>query len=364
MLRMRKLYRTLIYSGTRNHTRGDEGYQRRSGTPGGEYNPNSEVIRRYHAVTGDMEKEDVVEGYESGNFSCISCTMALGLGQNWKKVRRVIQIGRGDPSCIAQMIGRCGRDGRPGLAIMFVEPKRRFGLNTLAAIAKADKTTDDVRMDSLAITPVCLRIAFSVDNLYGYIPINCDDLNYLHEQNREIDEGFPCYHPENLIHEPPLTADIPLKKSHRAQASKAHQLSPALNHLASIFVEEFNILFYEKYGRARSFLPSKLFGFVEANYIAGEFDNIKGTKEIGDLIGGESMDGQLDMLYECVVKFKSSEEYQSHIQKEADYQDNLQREMDRILSLKKTRPTNNHCSQPRMTLFSHRRNEKNRGETC
>ncbi|KAI7948802.1 hypothetical protein MJO29_010467 [Puccinia striiformis f. sp. tritici] len=146
-------------------------------------------------------------------------------------------------------------------------------------------------------------------------------------------------HPENLIHEPPVTADIPLKKSHRAQASKAQQLSPALKHLASILVEEFNILFYEKYGRARSFLPSKLFGFVEANYIAGEFDNIKGTKEIGDLIGGESIDGQLDMLYECVVKFKSSEEYQSQIQKEANYQDNLQREMDRILSLKKTRPT-------------------------
>ncbi|POV94206.1 hypothetical protein PSTT_16976 [Puccinia striiformis] len=326
---------TLIYSGTRNATlEVMKVINAARGTPGGEYNPNSEVIRRYHAVTGDMEKEDVVEGYESGNFSCISCTMALGLGQNWKKVRRVIQIGRGDPSCIAQMIGRCGRDGRPGLAIMFVEPKRRFGLNT-----------------------------------YGYIPINCDDLNYLHEQNREIDKGFPCCkcsncapeeanllranmrklkvsnfedsldHPENLIHEPPLTADIPLKKSHRAQASKAQQLSPALKHLASILVEEFNILFYEKYGRARSFLPSKLFGFVEANYIAGEFDNIKGTKEIGDLIGGESMDGQLDMLYECVVKFKSSEEYQSHIQKEADYQDNLQREMDRILSLKKTRPT-------------------------
>ncbi|KAI7952133.1 hypothetical protein MJO28_007817 [Puccinia striiformis f. sp. tritici] len=361
---------TLIYSGTRNTTlEVMKVINAARGTPGGEYNPNSEVIRRYHAVTGDMEKEDVVEGYESGNFSCILCTMALGLGQNWKKVRRVIQIGRGDPSCITQMIGRCGRDGRPGLAIMFVEPKRRFGLNTLAAIAKADKTTDDVRMDSLAITPVCLRIAFSVDNLYGYIPINCDDLNYLHKQNREIDEGFPCCkcsncapeeanllranmrklkvsnfedsldHPENLIHEPPLTANIPLKKSHRAQASKAHQLSSALNHLASIFVEEFNILFYEKYGRVPRFLPSKLFGFVEANYIAGEFDNIKGTKEIGDLIGGESMDGQLDMLYECVVKFKSSEEYQSHIQKEADYQDNLQRKMDRILSLKKTRPT-------------------------
>ncbi|POW06226.1 hypothetical protein PSTT_09089 [Puccinia striiformis] len=150
---------TLIYSGTRNATlEVMKVINAARGTPGGEYNPNSEVIRRYHAVTGDMEKEDVVEGYESG-ISPVFCVPWL-----WGSVRT-------------------GK--RPGLAIMFVEPKRRFGLNTLAAIAKANKTTDDVRMDSLAITPVCLRIAFSVDNLYGYIPINCDDLNYLHEQNEK-----------------------------------------------------------------------------------------------------------------------------------------------------------------------------------
>ncbi|KAH9472135.1 hypothetical protein Pst134EA_002760 [Puccinia striiformis f. sp. tritici] len=205
------------------------------------------------------------------------------------------------------MIGGCGRDGQPGLAIMFVEPKRRSGLNTLEAIAKADRTTDDVQMDSLAITPVCLRIAFSIDNLHGYIPMNCDDLNYLHEQNREIDKGFPLCrcsncapeeaallranmmklkvsnfedsldHPDKLTHKPPLTTDAPLKKSHRAQVSKAQKLSPALDHLAATLVEDFDTFF---------------------------FKTIKGTKDIGDLIGGESMDGQLDMLYECVVKYK------------------------------------------------------------
>ncbi|KAH9446126.1 hypothetical protein Pst134EB_023944 [Puccinia striiformis f. sp. tritici] len=361
---------TLIYSGTRNATlEVMKVVNTARGTTGGEFNPKSEVIRRYHACTGDMEKEDVISGYESGDFSCISCTMALGLGQNWKRVRRVIQIGRGDPYCIAQMIGRCGRDGQPGLAIMFVEPKRRFGLNTLEAIAKADRTTDDVRMDSLAITPACLRIAFSIDNLHGYVPMNCDDLNYLHEQNREIEKGFPVCrcsncapeeaallranmvklkvsnfedsldHPDNLTHEPTLTTNAPLKKTHRAQVSKAQKLSPALDHLAAILVEEFNTFFFKSYRKARSFLPCKIFGFLEANYIAEGFDSIKGTKDIGDLIGGELMDGQLDMLYKCVLKFKASEEYQSHIQRESDYQDNLQREMDRILSLKKTRPT-------------------------
>jgi superfamily II DNA helicase RecQ len=112
-----------------------------------------------------MDKEDVISGFEHGDFPCISCTMALGLGQNWKCVRRVIHIGQGDPSCICQMIGRCGRDGRDGLAVLLVEPKRKFGLNTPEAIRKANKLSNNTRMDSLAITPVCLRIAFSVDNL-------------------------------------------------------------------------------------------------------------------------------------------------------------------------------------------------------
>ena len=91
--------------------------------------------------------------------------MALGLGQNWKRVRRVIHIGRGDPSSICQMMGRCGRDGKVGLAVLFMEPKRKSGLNSEEVIKKADRQTDDVRMDSLAITPLCLRIAFSIDNL-------------------------------------------------------------------------------------------------------------------------------------------------------------------------------------------------------
>ena len=116
-----------------------------------------------------MDKEDTINGYEAGNFPCISCTMALGLGQNWKRVRRVIHMGRGDPSCICQMIGRCGRDGKPGLAVLFMERKRKFGLNSPEAIARADRESDDVRMDSFAITPVCLRIAISVDNL----SVNC-----------------------------------------------------------------------------------------------------------------------------------------------------------------------------------------------
>ncbi|KAI7949556.1 hypothetical protein MJO28_008377 [Puccinia striiformis f. sp. tritici] len=229
---------------------------------------------------------------------------------NWKRVRRVIQIGQGNPSCVAQIIGCCGHNGQSGLAIMFVQPKRRSGLNTLEAIAKVDRTMDDV---------------------HGYIPMNCDDLNYLHKQNREIDKGFPACrcsncapeeaallqanmmklkvsnfedlldHPDNLTHKLLLTTNAPLKKSHPAQVSEAEKLSPALDHLAATLVGEFNTFFFKTYKNVQSFLPCKLFGFLEANYIAEGFDSTKGTKDIRDLMGGELMDGQLDMLYKCVL---------------------------------------------------------------
>lgn len=37
--------------------------------------------------------------------------MSSGLGQNWNVVRRVLVMGRMEPAAVAQMIGRCGRDG-------------------------------------------------------------------------------------------------------------------------------------------------------------------------------------------------------------------------------------------------------------
>jgi hypothetical protein len=33
-----------------------------------------------------LDKEDTVNGFEKKEFPMISCTMALGLGQNWKRV--------------------------------------------------------------------------------------------------------------------------------------------------------------------------------------------------------------------------------------------------------------------------------------
>jgi superfamily II DNA helicase RecQ len=92
--------------------------------------------------------------------------MALGMGQNWKRVQMVVHMGRSDPANIAQMIGQCGRNGRPGLAVLLVEKTWRNGKNLVKQLVSGPEQTDEDRMDALAITPVCLRVAFSLDNLY------------------------------------------------------------------------------------------------------------------------------------------------------------------------------------------------------
>jgi len=123
---------TLVYSGSRNRTLTVlEVIDRARETPGGAFIPNSTCTRRFHSCTGEADKITCVDDFAQGKFPVISCTMALGLGQNWKQVRLVSHMGSGDPASIGQMIGRCGRDGKQGLAVMFVEKTRRGGKNHL-----------------------------------------------------------------------------------------------------------------------------------------------------------------------------------------------------------------------------------------
>jgi hypothetical protein len=95
--------------------------------------------------------------------------MALGLGQNWKQVRKVFHMGRANSLNICQMMGCCRRVGRPELAVLFMEKKRRNGKNQTDNFAGIKLQTDDVHIDALAIKPFCLRIAFSLDNLQDKI---------------------------------------------------------------------------------------------------------------------------------------------------------------------------------------------------
>ncbi|PLW26394.1 hypothetical protein PCANC_27792 [Puccinia coronata f. sp. avenae] len=323
---------TLVYSSTQNATlQVMKVINQAHGTPTGKFNPNSTLICRYHSCTRDLDKEDTVNGFKKKEFPMISCTMALGLGQNWKRVCRVFHMVRGDPSCICQMMGLCGRNSKPGLAVLFMEPKRRFGINKIEAVTKADKQMDDTRMDCLAITPMCLRIAFSMDNLYGYIPTNRDNPNYMKEEQQEINEGFPLCKCSNcapkeaemlqkkmsvmdidnfvaLLDQPESFPDPELvpKKKRCAGGHKNHTEAPKelTNELAVVLVVEFKTFLCEKYGTATLSLPEEHFAELEAEDVAETLNNIQGAEEIQDDIGGKTINGKLEMLYNCVVNFQ------------------------------------------------------------
>ncbi|POW09944.1 hypothetical protein PSTT_06398 [Puccinia striiformis] len=277
---------TLIYSETQNTTLEVMKVVNTAwGTTAGEFNPKSKVIRQYHTCTGDTEFVDT------------------GL--------LIIRSGWFSPSY--------------QLVIQSVV------LETPPELLSSSSAPLTVRQTVKGLHPYMEKEDVISGYKHGYIPMNCDDLNYLHKQNREIDKGFPACrcsncapeeaallqanmmklkvsnfedlldHPDNLTHKLLLTTNAPLKKSHPAQVSEAEKLSPALDHLAATLVGEFNTFFFKTYKNVQSFLPCKLFGFLEANYIAEGFDSTKGTKDIRDLMGGELMDGQLDMLYKCVL---------------------------------------------------------------
>ncbi|KAA1084514.1 hypothetical protein PGT21_029971 [Puccinia graminis f. sp. tritici] len=335
-----KIAPTLIYSGSRKATfQVMKMVNNARDTPGHEYNPYSPMIRRYHANTGDLAKVDSIEAFTDGKFPYVSCTMALGLGQNWKKVRKVIHMGRGDPSNICQMIGRCGRDGRPGLAVLFVEKNRRNGKNHIEDFENVKEQTDDIRMDALAVTPVCLRIAFSLDNLHGYIPMSTDDEKYLEEKKREIEEGFPtcrcsnCFPDEatqlyenmreltldnfsDAVLNPailPIAATVPFDSIPRKRRPARKDLSPVLLQFSESLLKEFEKFFWVQFPEAATFSPKDLFNFEQAKDIARHIPEIKEPDDILDDIGGGSVEGQQELLYDYVVKFREGDAFHSYL---------------------------------------------------
>lgn len=160
----------LVYSGVQNDTlTALRVLNRGRGTPEDADNGKSRFAQCFHAATGQLDKKDRVAGYAAGDFKVMSCTMALGMGQNWDCCRYVVVLGDGDPSNTLQMLGRAGRDRRPGLGIIFVQKYRAGGKNNIEEYDGLANQTDDDRLDALRITPVCLRIAFTVDNTLVYV---------------------------------------------------------------------------------------------------------------------------------------------------------------------------------------------------
>ncbi|KAH9468835.1 hypothetical protein Pst134EA_009364 [Puccinia striiformis f. sp. tritici] len=241
--------------------------------------------------------------------------MALGLGQNWSRVRRVVHVGRGDPATIFQMIGRCGRGGNPGLAIMFVDPVRRNGKNKVSDFTNHENQNDDDRMDGLAITPVCLRVSFAIDNNLGYIPLSKEDPNVEREVAREIAAGFPacmCSNCVELSPEAPLGLNVPFQRVASGPAYRVAKgpLTSRLEEQAKYLVGEFNTYFYQHFELSlSSYTPQKFFNLDKARALVIAAEDSQPVTILERLIGGEVVEGQMLFLLDRIAHFKNGDAY-------------------------------------------------------
>ncbi|EGG05678.1 uncharacterized protein MELLADRAFT_87874 [Melampsora larici-populina 98AG31] len=295
--------------------------------------------------------------------------MALGLGQNWTRVRRVIHMGRGDPSCIEQMLGRCGRDGRPGLGVLLVEEKRRGGKNEIKDFDLSKPQSDDDRMDALAITPVCLRVALCIDNKKGYIPLMIDDPAVLEEQNRQVSVGMPACRCSNC--DPALAEmliknqkystsenfdDVLVMKDMILSSQKSSDqpsdsntnssalIDPALSHpqlvdltnsdtsatkfecpeedsirtdtamlaLFNLIVRSFNQMFNDQYGTNSDLTPKLLLKHKKIWLLTKNYSQLLNGLHIRSILGTEPIVGTFEMIYRSIHLWKHSDIYQIH----------------------------------------------------
>ncbi|KAH9807854.1 hypothetical protein DFH28DRAFT_912497 [Melampsora americana] len=276
--------------------------------------------------------------------------MALGLGQNWSRVRRVIHVGRGDPSCIEQMFGRCGRDGRPGLAILLVEENRRSGKNRIQDFNPNVPQSDDDRMDALGITTVCLRVAFCVDNWHGYIPLLNSDPIVISEKQRQASLGMPVCQCSNCD---PLGAEILISNQKYLTTENFDEVmkssdclapenttdqhnSSAMPHLdldsimfdcsasdpirtdliwvelANLFKSSFDELFYRHYGTYSDLIPSLLFPTEKAWLLTKNFSQLLGSLPLDSILASEPIKGTYNMIFEIINRWKNSSAFALH----------------------------------------------------
>ncbi|OAV97095.1 hypothetical protein PTTG_26141 [Puccinia triticina 1-1 BBBD Race 1] len=320
------LFPMIIYSGTQNRTfQVMKVVNEACNTKNHEYDPNDGFIRRYHSVTSDEDKLKTMEDFGNGKVPVISATMALGLGQNLKRVRCVVHMGRGDPETIVQMVGRCGRDGNVGLGLLFMEPTRKNGRNKVGDFEEGLVQNDDARMDALAATGVCLRVALTLDNKLGYIPLAADDPNVLSERAREKSRLFSkctCSNcaPEEaaaLINDPSIVTTIRKRKKQLPKGTCSYPKHVA-DDLEQHLLHSFDCFYFNHLRPRHEFSPSTFFGVAEAKAIVQSIHQIRDGDNhnktlLERLSGGQAFDGQIEYLDLAISDWMSGEYYQQHL---------------------------------------------------
>src|SRR5262249_14530875 len=82
----------------------------------------------YHAQMSAAQRESVRRAFHSGRSRCVVTTTALGLGVNLPATHVIVRdmtfpgVRTLEPAELIQMMGRAGRDDRPGKAVVLVRP--------------------------------------------------------------------------------------------------------------------------------------------------------------------------------------------------------------------------------------------------
>ncbi|KNE99786.1 hypothetical protein PSTG_06878 [Puccinia striiformis f. sp. tritici PST-78] len=346
----------IIYSGTRNRTfEAMKVVNEARKTKKHEYNPHDRFIRQYHSVTGDREKVRALEDFGKADVPVISATMALGVGQNLKRVRCVVHMGRGDPSAIVQMVGRCGRDGRPALGLLFMERTRKNGKNKVSDFEEGKAQNNNDRMDALAVTPCCLRKVITLDNKVGYTPLSDDDTNIHTEKTREEGLGFsPCdcstcmpaeaealikgfqqltasnfdrglKNPFSIAKDPTLVI-LTRKRNKQAHKGSCSYPSAVANDLVQHLINQFEAFYYNFLSTRAKFAPEVFFGLTKAEAIVASIDQVLAgedhdTSLMEWLIGGEEFDGQIECLSNAISSWMKSDYYKLYVRDQARMDD-------------------------------------------
>ncbi|KNZ49755.1 hypothetical protein VP01_480g6 [Puccinia sorghi] len=225
-----------------------------------EYNPISNYIWHFHSCTGNEDKVENMKDFTDEKCLIFSTKMEVGLGQNLK----------------LKMNG--------GLALIFMEPTCLKGRNSEADFVEAEVQNNDSKMNALAVTKLCLRVALMLDNkcviklliLCSYIPLNANDKLYLKELDREPKEAVKIMEviqkmDTNKFDE---ILNSPLDIQKGPSFGPCCFLENVASTLAKELVSQFNLLYLAKLGPLAEFAPSVFFGPAQAKQVVDNINQV------------------------------------------------------------------------------------------
>ncbi|EFP76792.1 uncharacterized protein PGTG_02253 [Puccinia graminis f. sp. tritici CRL 75-36-700-3] len=191
-------------------------------------------------------------------------------------------------------------------------------------------------MDALAITTLCLRVSFSLDNRVGYIPLWDDDPAYIAEQDREKKAGMPqcrCSNcspakAENLIQSLsvannenfddilndnfslPNIYNIKYKYPQKAAMVKKRKFTEEdeaeINEFATLLMSDFHYHYNTNIRPGGSTQGSDIFDKDDCKAILAQLDTITNSLELKRLIGGDCFLGQSAWLFAWLSNYRLS----------------------------------------------------------